>query len=251
MDKKTLNTRIQNKRDIKSNWESNNPVLLKGEFAIVEDGNEIRIKVGDGVTNYNGLPFIDDPLRNQSTSEVVIDLTSEISSVFKEGSWSLTSNVDSANSDIAKYVTRVSLSDIKKEDKNPDVIIRDIDGFEYKGNKRIEMDSIYFYSNSAMPGSLVVDFGNSEIEINISSNVANVMTDGSWSLTNNVDPSHSNIAKYVTRIPFSNVSSNRKLPNVFLKDSDNFVVEAFKRAEYDYIYVYSNFAILGKIILLS
>ena len=55
---KTFQTRIKHKRDSQANWETNNPVLLDGELGIVvmSDG-KIKTKVGDGVTNYNLLPF--------------------------------------------------------------------------------------------------------------------------------------------------------------------------------------------------
>ena len=40
-----LNVRVQNKRDTVANWESNNPILLKGEIAIVQalNGN-VKVK---------------------------------------------------------------------------------------------------------------------------------------------------------------------------------------------------------------
>ena len=55
---KTFQTRIKHKRDSQANWETNNPILLEGELGIVvmPDG-KIKTKVGDGVTNYNLLPF--------------------------------------------------------------------------------------------------------------------------------------------------------------------------------------------------
>lgn len=64
---KTLNTRIQLKYDSYSNWTTNNPVLLSGEIAIavvpastgaVVDEPAVLIKVGDGSTAYNSLPFL-------------------------------------------------------------------------------------------------------------------------------------------------------------------------------------------------
>lgn len=56
---KKLNVRVQNKRDTVTNWEANNPILLKGEMAIVQalNGN-IKVKVGDGVTNFNDLTYV-------------------------------------------------------------------------------------------------------------------------------------------------------------------------------------------------
>jgi len=64
---KTLNTRLQLKYDTLANWTSNNPVLLKGEMAVatVDTATSniytvptVVVKVGDGVTAYNSLPFV-------------------------------------------------------------------------------------------------------------------------------------------------------------------------------------------------
>ena len=64
---KILNTRIQLKYDTYNNWKTNNPVLKKGELAIVEipaeTGAVIQepnylLKVGDGSKNFLSLEFI-------------------------------------------------------------------------------------------------------------------------------------------------------------------------------------------------
>ena len=67
---KTLITRISLKYDTYSNWTTNNPVLLKGEAAIatIASGDtqevnsitapQVLVKIGDGTSNYNALPFI-------------------------------------------------------------------------------------------------------------------------------------------------------------------------------------------------
>lgn len=64
---KVLNTRIQLKYDTYARWQSNNPVLKKGEIAIatiqvnegvVQNAPSILIKVGDGTTDYNNLKFV-------------------------------------------------------------------------------------------------------------------------------------------------------------------------------------------------
>lgn len=69
MAEKILNTRIQLKYDTYENWTTKNPVLKKGEMAIatIATGDtqkvnsvtppQVLIKVGDGKTNYNALPF--------------------------------------------------------------------------------------------------------------------------------------------------------------------------------------------------
>lgn len=62
---KIINARIKIKRDTASNWESNNPVLYKGEIIIVDTSNgEVRGKIGDGVKTYTQLPFSDEIVRN-------------------------------------------------------------------------------------------------------------------------------------------------------------------------------------------
>ena len=61
-----LHTRIKNKIDTLENWQSNNPILLKGEFAITiitisMNDTPIKaflVKVGDGEKHYNDLPFM-------------------------------------------------------------------------------------------------------------------------------------------------------------------------------------------------
>ena len=60
----TLKTRILHRNDTTANWESINPVLAKGEFGIewvVESSSgtegSCKVKVGDGVTNWNNLNY--------------------------------------------------------------------------------------------------------------------------------------------------------------------------------------------------
>lgn len=56
MSQKTLHGRQQQKRDTASNWVTNNPILLAGEIGFESDTN--KIKIGDGVTNWNDLSYI-------------------------------------------------------------------------------------------------------------------------------------------------------------------------------------------------
>lgn len=70
VENKRLNTRILLKYDTYTNWTSKNPVLLAGEVAIatIDTGDtqkvnsvtppQVLIKVGDGNTAYNTLPFV-------------------------------------------------------------------------------------------------------------------------------------------------------------------------------------------------
>lgn len=53
------NARFLHRTDNAENWESINPVLLKGELGI-EAGEETKIKIGDGVTPWNSLPYFAD-----------------------------------------------------------------------------------------------------------------------------------------------------------------------------------------------
>ena len=156
----TFKVKIQNRRSTGSEWESQNPLLLDGEIAIVRDGDETRLKVGDGINHYNDLSFIDEPLRNILLNEVTIDLNGTVinSAIYEDGVWSRTELVDPDNSNISIYVTRVSISNINRGGKNPNVLFRDTNGFEYEGTKRIEADNIYLYSNVALSGRLIVKF---------------------------------------------------------------------------------------------
>lgn len=56
MANKTLTTRIVSRNDTQANWESVDPILLKGELGVEVDTN--RIKVGDGVSHWKDLTYI-------------------------------------------------------------------------------------------------------------------------------------------------------------------------------------------------
>ena len=68
MANKTLITRVQSKYDTYKNWETNDPVLLKGEIAVTvieadDDGAVVNkpgvyIKIGDGANKWSDLGFI-------------------------------------------------------------------------------------------------------------------------------------------------------------------------------------------------
>lgn len=61
----SFKTRIRNKRDTASNWETNNPVLLDGELIVVDtNAGGIRFKIGDGTKTYTQLPFQDEVVYN-------------------------------------------------------------------------------------------------------------------------------------------------------------------------------------------
>ena len=49
---------FQPKRKTAAEWESENPILRDGEFGVVTDGSDGEwLKVGDGVTAWNSLPY--------------------------------------------------------------------------------------------------------------------------------------------------------------------------------------------------
>ena len=60
---KPVSTRIQQKHDIEANWlKAINFIPKDGEIIIydVDDNHELpRLKIGDGITNVNSLPFIE------------------------------------------------------------------------------------------------------------------------------------------------------------------------------------------------
>ena len=68
MAEKIINTRVKLKIDTIDNWKSNNPVLLKGEIALVEVGTaqegvvnyvpSVMAKVGDGTHTFNELSWL-------------------------------------------------------------------------------------------------------------------------------------------------------------------------------------------------
>ena len=53
----TLNTTFKIKRGTAARWAEVNPILEQGEPGFVYDEN--RLKVGDGKTPWNDLPYID------------------------------------------------------------------------------------------------------------------------------------------------------------------------------------------------
>lgn len=64
MAEKTFNTRVVGKHDVESNWnKAVNFVPMKGEVIIYDADNEHvyeRMKIGDGSSNVNDLPFVDE-----------------------------------------------------------------------------------------------------------------------------------------------------------------------------------------------
>jgi hypothetical protein len=51
-----MNVRLKTWIDTQETWASNNPVLLNGEIGI-EKGSQLKLKIGDGLTTWNSLPY--------------------------------------------------------------------------------------------------------------------------------------------------------------------------------------------------
>ena len=66
MSKTLLNARIKHRTDTTANWTDKNPKLFKGEFAIEQSATGFKFKVGDGVNNWNTLPYLDISFDNAS-----------------------------------------------------------------------------------------------------------------------------------------------------------------------------------------
>lgn len=65
------NIRIQNRIDTPSNWELSNPVLLSGEIGVEYSSTGYKLKIGNGATNWNNLPYIS----RSDSSNIKIDFS--------------------------------------------------------------------------------------------------------------------------------------------------------------------------------
>ena len=70
-------TRVHHRKDTDESWSNSNPVLLDGEVILVAIDGKIRQKVGDGVTKYNDLPFMDSDIVESLENIVSIPTTPE------------------------------------------------------------------------------------------------------------------------------------------------------------------------------
>lgn len=55
-----VNVRLVQRTDTLENWNSVNPVPLKGEICVVEDSNPILFKIGNGADAFDALPYVND-----------------------------------------------------------------------------------------------------------------------------------------------------------------------------------------------
>jgi len=74
MAEKILNARIVHKHDIEANWQlAINFTPMKGELIVYdvdENYSYERIKIGDGVTNVNDIPFCHDAITTDEIDEI-------------------------------------------------------------------------------------------------------------------------------------------------------------------------------------
>ena len=93
MAENTLEVRIKQKYDTESNWQSNNPVLLKGEMAISSDKNGMY-KVGDGTSTWSSLLYNNANLANSASTATALTTSAGSTTqpiYFKDGKPTVTS----------------------------------------------------------------------------------------------------------------------------------------------------------------
>ena len=73
----SIYTRVHNQKKTADAWQALNPVLLDGEVIIVAVDGKLKLKVGDGVTAYNDLPFTDDDVRQALETKVSASWSAE------------------------------------------------------------------------------------------------------------------------------------------------------------------------------
>lgn len=69
---KSFNVRISSKRDSRINWTTNNPILLGGEMVNVIINGRTFLKVGDGESAFNDLPYLNDLLLSFSKTQIEV-----------------------------------------------------------------------------------------------------------------------------------------------------------------------------------
>lgn len=74
MPEKTLKTRIIHKHDVESNWSKATRFVPKqGELIVYDKDSNYdyeRVKIGDGATNVNNLPFVISTLTNDEIDAI-------------------------------------------------------------------------------------------------------------------------------------------------------------------------------------
>jgi hypothetical protein len=90
--------RIQIRRDNASVWAQINPILFAGEFGLERD--TLSVKIGDGVTRWNALPYVMGPeallIANASDAELTALQDGNLLR-YENGKWRNSSDVGSIN----------------------------------------------------------------------------------------------------------------------------------------------------------
>ena len=112
--------RIQLRRDTGANWASVNPVLAQGEVGIETDAVPIQIKIGDGSTAWNNLPYIGnsseiyvtsfgaDPTGVLDSSDAIISAINSVPNggiiVFPNGTYLISKSISISNVNNIKII---------------------------------------------------------------------------------------------------------------------------------------------------
>ena len=101
MSEKTLKGRVVQKHDIESNWsKATNFIPKKGEVIVYDrDSNYTyeRIKVGDGTTNVNALPFVTDALETSTNQQITTVSRAVLNVASLVGDKSVSEQISDAN----------------------------------------------------------------------------------------------------------------------------------------------------------
>lgn len=77
---KELDVKIKLQRGSYDDFYSSNPVLLKGEFCVVDVApNNVRVKIGDGTTSWRDLPYYDEDFvrSNDDIKDTIVNFSTE------------------------------------------------------------------------------------------------------------------------------------------------------------------------------
>ena len=112
-------TQIKLKRDTSANWASINPVLAPGEPGYELD--TAKLKIGDGTTAYNSLPFSAITLAELSNLTVDVETTGNITAATFFGDGGNLSNIDvdltaSTTDDLAEGIVNLYYTDTRVND---------------------------------------------------------------------------------------------------------------------------------------
>ena len=96
-----LNTRIQLKNDTVANWTTKNPILKKGEVAIVTGTDAAyKFKIGNGVSSFNQLSYVNEDYIKTN----ILSATTISSDIIKTKSLFQGTNVSGSNTSMANGI---------------------------------------------------------------------------------------------------------------------------------------------------